>query len=79
MKMLMQTANSIATGGLIGKLSNMGSKRRLLASAFFMGTGASGMVMSGSSFVDNFMGLVDSISNGDDLLTIFHYASGNSL
>ncbi|HCJ14576.1 MAG TPA: hypothetical protein DHV77_05030, partial [Erysipelotrichaceae bacterium] len=76
MKMLMQTANSIATGGLIGKLSNMGSKGRLLASAFFMGTGASGMVMSGSSFIDNFMGLVDSISNGDDLFTIFHYASG---
>ena len=34
------------------------------------------MASSGASFVDNFMGLIDSISNGDDILTIFHYASG---
>ena len=76
LKMLVMAGNNIATGGLIGKLSSLGSKGRLLASSFFIGTGAKGMASSGASFVDNFMGLIDSISNGDDILTIFHYASG---
>ncbi|MBR1673423.1 MAG: PKD domain-containing protein [Eubacterium sp.] len=76
LKMLVMAGNNIATGGLIGKLSSLGSKGRLLASSFFIGTGAKGMALSGASFVDNFMGLIDSISNGDDILTIFHYASG---
>ena len=56
--MLIQSFNTFATGRIIGNLSRGSSKGRLLTSIFLAGTGATGIVSSGDSFLENAVGLV---------------------
>jgi len=74
--MLIQSFNTFATGRIIGNLSRGSSKGRLLTSIFLAGTGATGIVSSGDSFLENAVGLVYSIANNKDADTVFAYLSG---
>ena len=74
--MLIQSFNTFATGRIIGNLSRGSSKGRLLTSIFLAGTGATGIVSSGDSFLENAVGLVYSIANNKDADTVFSYLSG---
>ena len=75
--MLIQSFNTFATGRIIGNLSRGSSKGRLLTSIFLAGTGATGIVSSGDSFLENAVGLVYSIANNKDADTVFSYLSGS--
>ena len=77
-KYIIQAGLTFVGGKIIGNISKLGTKARVITAISLMGAGMYTAATSGYDFYDNFTSLVDEFSKGDkaSVLNEIHYMSG---